>query len=133
MMKKLKIWSMMMLMVMALPMMVACGGGDEDTTPITKSQLIGTWYAINEGWILVFTQHELSRYEFYGTPGDYKLKPGYDIQHYTIDEKRIITEKGEAFVSIKGNTMSVTGNSGTLIYTKYNGKPQQLIDYLNGK
>ena len=133
MMKKLKIWSMMMLMVMALPMMVACGGGDEDTTPITKSQLIGTWYAINDGWILVFTQYELTRYEFYGTPGDYKLKPGYDIQHYTIDWNRIITEKGEAFVSIKGNTMSVTGNSGTLIYTKYDGTPRQLIDYLNGK
>ena len=131
-MKKLKIWSMIVFMVMALPLTVACGG-DEEITPITKSQLIGTWYAINDGWILVFTQYELTRYEFYGTPGDYKLKPGYDIQHYTIDGNRIITEKGEAFVSIKGNTMSVTGNSGTLIYTKYDGTPRQLIDYLNGK
>ncbi len=31
-MKKLKIWSMMMLMVMALPLMVACGGDDDDVT-----------------------------------------------------------------------------------------------------
>ncbi len=101
MMKKLKIWSMLMLMVMALPLMVACGGGDEEITPITKSQLIGTWYAINDEWILVFTEHELSRYEFYGAPGDYRLKAGYVVsQYYSIDGNRIITEKGDAIVSI---------------------------------
>lgn len=47
-MKKLKIWSIMMLIAMALPMMVACGGddssdggGNEDSQLISKA--IGTW------------------------------------------------------------------------------------------
>lgn len=44
-MKKLKYWSMMMLMVMALPLMMACGsdanGGDPAQTYADK--LLGTW------------------------------------------------------------------------------------------
>ena len=44
-MKKLKIWSMMMLMVMAMPLMVACGGDDSSTnTPtqgITQEMIAG--------------------------------------------------------------------------------------------
>ena len=42
-MKQLKIWSMMMLMVMSLPLMVACGsdGDDDDNTlPFTKEILV---------------------------------------------------------------------------------------------
>ena len=125
-----------MLMAMMLPMMVACGDDRfEDTSrTISKSQLIGTWYAINDGWILVFTTHQLSSYEFYGTPGDYKLKAGYVVpQSYSIDGNRIISDKGEATVYIDGNTMQVSGNNRTLIYTKFDGTPSQLLDYLNGK
>ena len=48
-MEKLKIWSMMMLVAMALPMMVACGDSDDDEEDdditITKAPSIaGTWY-----------------------------------------------------------------------------------------
>ena len=47
-MKKLRIWSMLMLMVMALPMMVACGGDDsedDNSLPFTKEMIIGdTFY-----------------------------------------------------------------------------------------
>ena len=68
-MKQLKIWGMMMLMVMALPMMVACGSDDGQ----------------------------------------------------------------EATVSINGNSMTVTANGQVMKYTKYDGTPQQLIDYLNKK
>ena len=45
-MKQLKIWGMMMLMVMALPMMVACGSDDDDVNTINKSELMGTWYTL---------------------------------------------------------------------------------------
>ena len=55
-MKKLKIWSMMMLMAMALPTIVACGGddGDDDENggklPLTVENIKGSWstgYASN--------------------------------------------------------------------------------------
>ena len=136
-MKKLKIWSMMMLIAMALPLMVSCGGDDsEDSTgSISKSQLIGTWYTISDGWILEFSSTQVTQYEFYGAPGNYKLNTSYVLtQSYSINGNKLISDKGEiATVSINGNTMNVSGNGQTLIYTKYNGTPQQLIDYLNGK
>ena len=134
---KIKIWSMMMLMIMALPLMVACGGddGEDSTGSISKSQLIGTWYTINDGWILEFTSTQVTQYEFYGAPGNYKLNMSHVLTHgYSINGNKIVSDKGEiATVSINGNTMYVSGNDQSLIYTKYNGTPKQLIDYLNGK
>ena len=135
-MKKLKIWSMMMLMVMALPLMVACGGDDsDDVKTINKSELIGTWYTVSDGWILEFTSTHVTQYEFYGAPGSYKLNTSYVLtQSYTVNGNQLVSDKGEiATVSINGNTMNVSGNGQNLTYTKYNGTPQQLIDYLNGK
>ena len=41
-MKKSKIWSMMMLVAMTLPMTVACGGSDDEESSV-RSQLIGFW------------------------------------------------------------------------------------------
>ncbi len=47
-MKQLKIWSMMMLMVMALSMIIACGGDDSDgdnSLPFTKEMIVsGDYY-----------------------------------------------------------------------------------------
>ena len=40
-MKRMKLWSIMMLVVMALPMMVACGGSDDETS--VRDQLVGIW------------------------------------------------------------------------------------------
>ena len=40
-MKKIKIWSMMMLAVMTLPLILACGGDNDDTS--VRDQLIGIW------------------------------------------------------------------------------------------
>ena len=46
-MKQLKIWSMMMLMVMAMPLMAACGSDDNNDSGARGSQLVseavGTW------------------------------------------------------------------------------------------
>lgn len=47
-MKKFKIWSMMMLVVMAIPLMVACGGDDDDDAiQLTKENLVGHWKCIS--------------------------------------------------------------------------------------
>ena len=47
-MKKLKIWSMMMLIAMALPLMVACSGDDsedDNSLPFTKDMIVcGDYY-----------------------------------------------------------------------------------------
>lgn len=49
-MKKLRFWSILMLMVMALPMMVACGGDDNDDDGARGHNLVteavGTWMCI---------------------------------------------------------------------------------------
>ena len=136
-MKKLTFWSVLMLMVMALSTMVACGSDDNDdsTGSISQSQLIGTWYTVSDGWILEFTSTQVSQYEFAGVPGSYKLNTIYVLtENYTIKGNKIVSDKGEiATVSINGNTMTVSGNGQTLVYTKFNGTPQQLIDFLNGK
>ena len=52
-MKKLKIWSMMMLMVMAMPLMVACGSDGDDVKTVNKSELMGTWYTLEDDWVIV--------------------------------------------------------------------------------
>ena len=127
----------MMLMVMALSTMVACGSDDNDdsTRSITNSQLIGTWYTVSDGWILEFTSTHVTQYEFAAVPGSYKLNTSYFLtESYTINGNKIVSEKGEiATVFIHGDLMNVSGNGQTMVYTKFDGTPQQLIDFLNGK
>ncbi|MBQ2673423.1 MAG: hypothetical protein IJG07_01925 [Prevotella sp.] len=51
-----------------------------------------------------------------------------------LRSNRMISDDGqEATISINGNMMIVSANGQTMNYTKYNGTPQQLIVYLNGK
>lgn len=49
-MKKLKIWSLMMLAIMVLPTIIACSGGDDndDSVQLTKESLVGHWECISE-------------------------------------------------------------------------------------
>lgn len=50
------------------------------------------------------------------------------------DEGRLLTIIGTwAVVSVNGNKMTVSANGQTINYTKYDGTPQQLMDYLNKK
>ena len=54
--------------------------------------------------------------------------------NYTISGNKLISDDGqEATASINGNTMTVSANGQVMNYTKYNGTPQQLIEYLNKK
>ena len=135
-MKQLKIWSMMMLMVMAMPLMVACGSDSDDVKTINKSELMGTWYSLeySGGWVIVIGNSSVVQYELWKSGGSYTLNPQTYTWNYTIEGNKMISDDGQrAEVSVSGNQMTVSANGQTMNYTKYNGTPQQLMDYLNGK
>jgi len=126
---------MLMLLILALPMMVACGGDDgDDVKTINKSDLIGTWYTLEDDWVIVIGNSSVTQYEIWSSGGTYSLNSYTYTWNYTINGNRMISDDGqEATISINGNMMIVSANGQTMNYTKYNGTPQQLIVYLNGK
>ena len=133
-MKKLKIWSMMMLMVMAMPLMVACGSDGDDVKTVNKSELMGTWYTLEDDWVIVIGNSSVVQYELWKSGGSYTLNPQTYTWNYTIEGNKMISDDGQwAEVSVNGNKMTVSANGQTMNYTKYNGTPQQLLDYLNKK
>ena len=135
-MKKLKIWSMMMLMVIAMPLMVACGSDGDDVKTINKSELMGTWYSLeySGGWVIVIGNSSVVQYELWKSGGSYTLNPQTYTWNYTIEGNKMISDDGQwAEVSVNGNKMTVSANGQTINYTKYDGTPQQLMDYLNKK
>ena len=133
-MKQQKIWSMMMLMVMALPLMVACGSDSDDVKTINKSELMGTWYTLEDDWVIVIGNSSVVQYELWKSGGSYTLNPQTYTWNYTIEGNRMISDDGQwAEVSVSGNQMTVSANGQTMNYTKYDGTPQQLMDYLNKK
>ena len=135
-MKRLKIWSMMMLMVMAMPLMVACGSDSDDVKTINKSELVGTWFSLeySGGWVIVIGNSSVVQYELWKSGGSYTLNPQTYTWNYTIEGNKMISDDGQwAEVSINGNKMTVSANGQTMNYTKYDGTPQQLLDYLNKK
>ena len=133
-MKQQKIWSMMMLMVMALPLMVACGSDSDDVKTINKSELMGTWYTLEDDWVIMIGNSSVVQYELWKSGGSYTLNPQTYTWNYTIEGNRMISDDGQwAEVSVSGNQMTVSANGQTMNYTKYDGTPQQLMDYLNKK
>ena len=132
-MKQLKIWSMM-LMILAMPLMVACGSDGDDVKTINKSELMGTWYTLEDDWVIVIGNSSVVQYELWKSGGSYTFNPQTYTWNYTIEGNRMISDDGqEVTVSINGNKMTVSANGQTMNYSKYNGTPQQLLDYLNGK
>ena len=133
-MKKQQIWSMMMLMILAMPLMVACGSDGDDVKSINKSDLMGTWYTLEDDWVIMIGNSSVVQYELWKSGGSYTLNPQTYTWNYTIEGNKMISDDGQwAEVSINGNKMTVSANGQTMNYSKYNGTPQQLLDYLNGK
>ena len=133
-MKKQQIWSMMMLMILAMPLMVACGSDSDDVKTVNKSELMGTWYTLEDDWVIVIGNSSVVQYELWKSGGSYTLNPQTYTWNYTIEGNKMISDDGQwAEVSINGNKMTVSANGQTMNYSKYNGTPQQLLDYLNGK
>ncbi len=115
-------------------MMVACGSDDDDVNTINKSELMGTWYTLQDDWVIVINNTTVTQYELWVQGGVYSLNPYTYTWNYTISGNKLISDDGqEATVSINGNSMTVTANGQVMNYIKYNGTPQQLIDYLNKK
>ena len=132
-MKRFKIWSMMMLVVMTLPMMVACGGDDDDVVPIKKSELLGTWYSLDNKLVWTFTDTYITKYELRNYTGKYYYKDEAQMSSkYSINGHQILFEDGTAVSAIiDGNILTISVDGSTIKAIKYNGTPQQLLDYLN--
>ena len=123
-----------MLMIMAMPLMVACGSDGDDVKSINKSELMGTWYTLEDDWVIVIGNSSVVQYELWKSGGSYTFNPQTYTWNYTIEGNKMISDDGQwAEVSINGNKMTVSANGQTMNYSKYNGTPQQLLDYLNGK
>jgi hypothetical protein len=74
------------------------------------------------------------QYELWKSGGSYTLNPQTYTWNYTIEGNKMISDAGQwAEVSVNGNKMTVSANGQTMNYTKYDGTPQQLMDYLNKK
>ena len=121
------------LLLMAMPLIFAgCGSDDDDTPSVSKSELIGTWYTLDDDWVLVFTESTVTQYEIWHTGGVYSLNSYTVTNRYTLSGNRITSEEGlSASIAINGNKLTISNGNETLVYTKYNGTPQQLMDYLN--
>ena len=121
------------LLLLAMPLMFAgCGSDDDDTPSVSKSELIGTWYTLEDDWVLVFTESTVTQYEIRHTGGTYSLNSYTVSNRYTLSGNRITFEEGlSVTVAINGSKLTVSTGNQTLVYTKYNGTPQQLMDYLN--
>ena len=121
------------LLLLAMPLMFAgCGSDDDDTPSVSKSELIGTWYTLDDDWVLVFTESTVTQYEIWHTGGTYSLNSYTVSNRYTLSGNRITFEEGlSGTVAINGSKLTVSNGNQTLVYTKYNGTPQQLMDYLN--
>lgn len=121
------------LFLMAMPLFfMGCSSDDDDETTPSKSELIGTWYTLEDGWVLVFKESTVTEYEIWKNSGKYSLNSYTLTSSYSIKGNKIVSEDGwNATVSINGNKLKLTEDEKTLTYTKFNGTPQQLIDYLN--
>lgn len=127
-MKKLKIWSMMMLIAMTLPLMVACGGDDsgDNTHNANIGEYVGKWSCISpasyrsstivtEGTILVITASGNMTWTM------------TDESKYTAtlralgDDWGDITYNGKTYraeIYVSGNTLHINVNGNTNLTVK---------------
>ena len=132
-MKKYFSYLMAFLMIALLSVsFAACSSDDDNEASVSKAELIGTWYTLEDDWVLVFTETSVTQYEIWKSSGKYSLNSYTVTTKYSLSGNKIIGEDGlSATVSINGNTLKVSNGNETLTYTKFNGTPQQLMDYLN--
>lgn len=120
------------LFLMVIPLFFMGCSSDDDENSLSESELIGTWYTLEDDWVLVFNESTVTQYEIWKTSGKYSLNSYTVTTKYTIRGNMIVGEDGlNATASINGNTLKLTNGIESLNYTKFNGTPQQLIDFLN--
>ena len=119
---------------MAMPLLFMGCSSDDDEATLSKSELIGTWYTLEDDWVFAFTESTVTLYELWKSSGKYLLNPAYHVtRKYTISGNKVVSEDGHiaTITSINGNTISVNIDNEILTLIKFNGTPQQLMDYLN--
>ena len=120
------------LLLIAMPLFFVGCSSDDDEATLSKSELVGTWYTLEDDWVLVFNESTVTQYEIWKNSGKYSLNSYTITTKYTIRGNKIVSEDGlNATASINGNTLKLTNGIESLNYTKFNGTPQQLMDYLN--
>jgi hypothetical protein len=122
------------LFLMAMPLLFMGCSSDDDEATLSKSELIGTWYTLEDDWVFAFTESTVTIYELWKSSGKYLLNPAYHVtRKYTISGNRVVSEDGHTatIISINDNTISVNIDNEMLTLTKFDGTPQQLLDYLN--
>jgi len=122
------------LFLMAMPLLFMGCSSDDDEATLSKSELIGTWYTLEDDWVFAFTESTVTIYELWKSSGKYLLNPAYHVtRKYTISGNRVVSEDGHTatIISINDNTISVNIDNEMLTLTKFDGTPQQLMDYLN--
>lgn len=124
---------LLFLMLAIMPMLfMSCSSDDEDVPSISKSELIGTWYSLQDRWVLVFSETKATKYELWGSAGTYKLNPYVLTSSYFINGNQIYDENGgDGTISIVGETLKMTTYGTTLTFKKFDGTPMQLIEFLN--
>ena len=113
----------------------SCSHDDNnDEVTLSKSELIGTWYTLEDNWVFALTESTVTLYELWKSSGKYLLNPVYSVtKKYTINGNKIVSEDNHTAIitSINDNTITVNIDNEILTLTKFNGTSQQLIDYLN--
>ena len=122
------------LFLMAMPLLFMSCSSDDDEAMLSKSELIGTWYTLEDDWVFALTESTVTLYELWKSSGKYLLNPAHHVtRKYTINGNKVVSEDGHiaTITSINGNTISVNIDNEILTLIKFNGTPQQLMDYLN--
>lgn len=102
----MKIWSMLMLVALALPLMVACGGDDNDDDVINSNDTPTDAFNIVGTWRIYFTSNDPSRGKV------------YDLLTFSSDHTGyLIEEVGYGSDSPDYYTWTQTGNIIRVVYT----------------
>ena len=62
-MKKYFLYLMAVLMIALVSVSYTACGSDEEESSISKSELLGTWYTLEDDWVLVFNESSVTQYE----------------------------------------------------------------------
>ena len=137
----IKINNCIFLIVLSLlsPFLTSCSSDDDQdnkTTDIKKSELIGTWYSLDEGCLLEITSDVFTKYELKKVSLFWLYAPLSGINntwYYKIKGSKLLSINGSEFatVNIQGNTMTIVIQGKALHVSKYSGTPKDLINYLN--
>jgi hypothetical protein len=129
-MKKSLMYLMTAVMIAVFSFGVSSCSKDDD---VSKSNLIGTWYNIEEGCIYVFSESICTEYFLHSNGYNYYLSKDSITFGYSVNGDILTSQIGQSvkFLISDNKLYLPTINDEPSIYTKFDGTPEQLVDYLN--